>query len=261
LTPIYAYFIKASLSKKGEKMDKKFIFIPSLIFVLFELLCSPSLVFCGENSFGIKVGMPLGFYTGKGYNSMLEIRGNKMTAKSTTGDIFTVNPDFGLGYCAGIFFNIGITNFLALRQEVYFTRAVVRYGWEETTYYYGGYFYESISYLQFPVLIVLGFSIDKAHRFNFFAGPDLFIKITDIESKSIENGITTYESQIDSVVRTFLLNVTAGLDYTYYFNNRYYFLFDLRYSLGITDMREGATYYENWKMHYITFQTGVGFVF
>jgi hypothetical protein len=197
--------------KGGVILMNKKVIIASLMFALLV-----PLAFGQELDLGLKGGLAFPFYLGADYGDELDAKGFNTQAMVT--------------FTGGAFLTWEIIDFLALQPEVLFTVAGSSIGTGETREVLKSY------YIEIPVLLKGVFNFGDMGGISVYTGPDLLIKVTDIERFN-ENGdsIETFDQDIFNPL---VFNMVFGIDYNVVLGPGRVFL-DLRYNLGITPVYNG----------------------
>lgn len=235
-------------------MDKKSICNWLLVFYFLFSLDAAN---CAENHWGIKAGVPFGFYTGSSYLQYLDD-----LSEAYAGN-YTLSPSFGYGFSIGAYYVMGLSDYFAIGTEIYYTLSNVDYSY--VSHVEGipdGYITEKMHFIEIPLLMKFNLNAEgKYYRFNFFLGPDLLFSSGDILLKNREDKKELRASNIPDTINKILLNALAGIEWYMYFTEHWYHITECRFSWGLLNQRTESLLPPDgdWKMHLLTVNIGFGY--
>lgn len=157
--------------------------------------------------------------------SSIGIKGGVNFANLATGDDYDAafeDNKTKLGFHAGLFFNLKITDFFALQPEILYSLQGVKFdliGGDELKY--------NLSYINVPVLAKIYFG----ENFNIHAGPYAgFLVNTGVKV----DGNTFDEDALEDAYKTFDFGVSGGIE----FGAASGLVIGARYNLGLADIRD-----------------------
>jgi hypothetical protein len=177
------------------------------------------------------------------------------------GDV--INNNIQVGLSAGAMLTYSVVNTFGVSVEALYSQRGAKfenaaYGNERMN------FNRRINYIEVPVLARYFLNKNGDFRPNLFIGPDFGFKLgaKDV-NRELTSGAARPDADISSAINPVDVGITAGIGLNFAVIERTRFLFDARYTYGLTDVSSDPvasfTGNQNVKNSVITFTFGVSF--
>ena len=228
------------------------------LFIVILLLAVYLPAICVDFSFGVKAGVGIPFFSGDDYDTYLQ--NQEDLANFQTGDDFDYHTNITVGFTGGIFLRLSLFKYIAIQTDVLFSMIGGAYGWDETDNYYSGKTKESMNCLEFPILLMFKLPV-RRFVFNIYGGPNFYLRLGKYKEETTSDGSSYGENYSDSTVKKFMIGISLGAGFDYYFAHRsnFFMLMDLRCTLGLTSLNESIMNMDDWKENVIQLWLGLGY--